>query len=78
MRRRVGWAIALMVLLATSRISAMRLAAQDPISEVLMGRSGTTLPLCGIVLLFRFTEIVILPVVLAMVLVSTWPSRRPP
>jgi hypothetical protein len=70
-RRRIVGCSLVVVALLVSRLLAQRLASQDPIAEVLLGRAGTTLPLAGVVLMLRLGLIVGLPVFVAMAVVGT-------
>jgi hypothetical protein len=69
-RRLLAWAIVVVLALLASRLLAQRLASQDPIAEVLLGRAGTTLPLAGAVLVLRLGVIVGLPVFASMAAVG--------
>ena len=77
-RRRIVWAVVLSGALFAYVFLAHRLAARDPITEVLLGRVGSILPLAGTVLLLRVTIIVVLPVVLALVAASLVLDRGRP
>jgi hypothetical protein len=74
-RRLLVWSIGVLVTLVASRLLAQRLASQDPIAEVLLGRAGTTLPLAGVVLMLRLGVIVGLPVFVAMAVVGATVRR---
>ena len=69
-RRAIAWSVVVVVMLLASRLLSQRLASQDPIAEVLLGRAGTTLPLASLVLMLRLGLIVGLPVFGSMALVG--------
>ena len=74
-RRRIVWAVVVVVALLASRLLSQRLASQDPIAEVLLGRAGTTLPLAGVVLALRLGLIVGLPVFASIAAVGATVQR---
>lgn len=65
-RRLVAWAVVIAGLPLASWLLAHRLASQDPIGEVLLGRAGSTLPLLVLVLVLRLTVLIVLPALVAM------------
>lgn len=80
--RLLVWAVVFAVAYLAHALLAARLAARDPITEVLLGRAGSLLPVAMIVLLLRFGLIVLLPgfmtVAIARVGLEALASRMPP
>lgn len=75
-RRRLGfWSAALALAWLGRLVLAPMLAARDPISEVLLGRAGSALPLVGLVLLLQIAAVVVFPVIVAAALVGALHER---
>lgn len=77
-RRVAFWSAALVVSALLNAFLTRRLAAQDPISEVLLGRAGSALPLVGLVLLLQVATILVFPVMVVVSLVGLAVQRMQP